>query len=81
MNAPKTIGTLGVIVALLPYAGMPGAWYRPMVLVLGFVIAFLALRVFFQKTPRVHDRTMNLPFNAARHTASAQQPEAHSVHA
>lgn len=64
MNSAKTIGTLGVIVALLPYAGLPGAWYRPIVLLVGFSIAFLALRVFFQKTQHEqHDHTMKLPFN------------------
>jgi hypothetical protein len=79
MKSAKIIGTLGIIVALLPYAGIPGAWYRPMVLVAGAAIAFLALRTFFKPLPHVPDRTMSLPFDSLSHGAAAH--DVPSVHA
>jgi len=62
MQSAKTIGTLGIIVAVLPYIGIPGAWYRPLVFMFGFGIAFLALRVFFVRAESADTKTMRLPF-------------------
>lgn len=79
MKSAKSIGALGIVVALLPYAGLPGAWYRPMVLVIGLVIAFLALRTFFKPLPHIPERTMSLPFDSMPHSAVAH--DVPSVHA
>lgn len=65
MQSAKTIGALGIIVAVLPYVGIPGAWYRPLVFVFGLGIAFLALRVFFVRTESADTKTMRLPFETA----------------
>lgn len=66
MQSAKTIGTLGIIVAVLPYAGVPGAWYRPLVFICGLSIAFLAFRVFFVRTESADTKTMRLPFEKTR---------------
>lgn len=79
MKSAKSIGALGIVVALLPYAGLPGAWYRPMVLVIGLVIAFLALRTFFKPLPHISDHTMSLPFDSV--SRSALSHDVPSVHA
>lgn len=76
MRSPKTIGTLGIVVALLPYAGVPGAWYRPAVLVCGLVISFLALRMFISRTSHTVNHTMQLPFDQSSEQEAETIPHA-----
>ncbi|QSH39050.1 hypothetical protein JXR01_01920 [Candidatus Kaiserbacteria bacterium] len=46
MKHTKTIVTLGIIVALLPFLGFPSSWKNIMFLILGAGIAALAFRMY-----------------------------------
>lgn len=80
MQHSKTIGILALFIALLPYAGVPGAWYRPVVFVFGLVIAFLAFRSFFKIQQTGDSRTLELPFGQDAHNShiASDTPTAHA---
>jgi len=54
MKHTKTIVTLGIIVALLPFLGFPSSWKNIMFLMLGAGIAALSFRIYTE--PRTSAR-------------------------
>jgi len=46
MKYTKTIVTLGIIVAVLPFLGFPSSWKNVMFLIFGVSIAALAFRIY-----------------------------------
>lgn len=49
MKNSKTILTLGVIIALLPYTGFPSIWKVYLFTIFGVIIAVLAFRITLQE--------------------------------
>lgn len=71
MKNAKTILALGLIIAVLPYIGVPSAWYRPFVFLGGVVITLLALRSVAFALPEVRQPQL-FDLSASSKTASPE---------
>lgn len=49
MRNIKTILVLGILVAVLPYTGLPNSWKSYSLLILGSLIAILSFRILLQE--------------------------------